>query len=85
MYRGRKLSMLAMALAVFAGVQTFADPARQPPATKHQMIVRTLDCMRKRMQTDRAVSYNEAAKSCRARVTRQAEKSASDPVTASDN
>jgi hypothetical protein len=62
--------MLAMTSAAFAGPQTRADSVRVPTMSKHQMIVKTVGCMRKRMSMDRAVSYNEAARTCKAQVNK---------------
>jgi hypothetical protein len=62
--------MLAMTCVAFAGPQTHADSVRLPTMSKHQMIVKTVGCMRKRMSMDRAVSYNEAARSCKAQINK---------------
>jgi hypothetical protein len=68
--------MLAMTSVASAGAQALADSVPPPTMTKHQMIVKTIDCMRKRMSIDRAVSYNEAAKTCRDQISKQSDKSA---------
>jgi hypothetical protein len=62
--------MLAITSVEFAGTQTLAVSA-PPPPTKHQIMVKTVDCMRKRMSIDRVVSYNEAAKTCRDQIRKQ--------------
>jgi len=41
--------MLAMTSVAFAGLQAHADSVRLPTMSKHQMIVKTVGCMRKRM------------------------------------
>jgi hypothetical protein len=41
--------------------QAIADPKRQPPTARRQL----LDCMSQRMSADKALSYNEAAKRCK--------------------
>ena len=67
--------MLAMTSLAFAGPQTRADSVRLPATSKHQMIVKTVSCMRKRMSMDRAVSYNEAARTCKAQISKLSENS----------
>ena len=62
--------MLAITSVAFAGAQALAVPRPQPTA-KQQMIAKTTACMRKRMSNDRAVSYNEAGKTCRDQLRRQ--------------
>jgi hypothetical protein len=70
------LTVLAMTSGAFAGAQAPADSLPQPPMTRHQLIAKTIDCMRKLMSKDAAVSYNEAAKTCRRQIGRQSDKSA---------
>jgi|SRR5579859_4444379 len=65
---GNTLTMLAMASVMLAGTQARADAVRQPTMTRHQMVLKTVGCMRKRMSIDRAVSYNEALRTCRAQI-----------------
>jgi hypothetical protein len=67
--------MLAMASMAFAGTQARADAVPQPTMTKHEMIVKTVVCMRKRMSIDRAVSYNEAARTCKAQISKPSDHS----------
>ena len=67
--------MLAMTSVAFAGPQVHADSVRPPTMTKHQMIVKTVGCMRKRMSIDRAISYNEAARTCKAQIDKQSDNS----------
>lgn len=67
--------MLAMTLVAFAGPQAHADSVRLPTMSKRQMIVKTVGCMRKRMSIDRAVSYNEAARTCRAQIDKPSDNS----------
>jgi hypothetical protein len=72
MYKGGiPATMLAMTSVTFSGPRALADSVRQPTMTRHQLIVKTIDCMRKRMSIDRAVSYNEAAKTCRDQMSKQ--------------
>jgi hypothetical protein len=74
-----------MSSVVFAGAHALADPERQPTLTKRQVIAQTIDCMRKRMSIDRAVSYNEAAKTCRDQISKQSDKAAPGTLVASDS
>jgi hypothetical protein len=67
--------MLAMTSVAFAGLQAHADSVRLPTMSKHQMIVKTVGCMRKRMSMDRAVSYNEAARTCKAQINKLSDNS----------
>jgi hypothetical protein len=75
--------MLAMAFVGLSGAQTSADSVRQPTMTRHQLVVKTLDCMRKLMSTDRVVSYNEASKTCRDQISKQGDRSAPSALVAS--
>jgi hypothetical protein len=63
--------MLAMTCVAFAGALARADPVHLPTMTRHQMIIKTVDCMKKRMSMDRAVSYNEAVRTCKAQINKQ--------------
>jgi hypothetical protein len=67
--------MLAMTTVAFAGPQAHADAVRQPTMSKHEMSVKTAGCMRKRMSTDRAVSYNEALRTCKAQLGKPSDNS----------
>jgi len=77
------LTMLAMTSVAFPGAPVLAASARPPTAARHQMIVKTIDCMRKRMSIDKVVSYNEAAKTCRNQASKQPEQSVSGALVAS--
>jgi len=77
--------ILATAGAVLAASQTFAsDWKGQPLAVKRQMASQVISCMKKRMSSDRLISYNEASKICRETVEGQLEKNTSGPLVASD-
>jgi hypothetical protein len=65
------LQMLAMTALALSGAQALAGSVAQPSMTRHQMNVKTVGCMRKRMSIDRLVSYNEAAKACRDQIAKQ--------------
>ena len=67
----RSLTVVIMAGTIFAGQQALADvSANQPALTKRQMITLMIDCMKKRMSADRAISYHEAAKTCKEDIKR---------------
>ena len=77
--------MLAMASVAFAGTQARADAVRLSTMTNHQMMVKTVGCMRKRMSIDRRVSYNEALRTCKAQINNRNDHSspAQSPASAS--
>ena len=77
--------ILAVAGSVAATSPVFAsDWKAQPLAVKRQMVSQVISCMKKRMSTDRQISYNQAAKFCRETVESQLEKSTSGPLVAAD-
>jgi hypothetical protein len=78
---GRTLTMLAMASVAFPGAPALAG--RPPMTVKQQMIAKTIDCMRKRMSIDKAVSYNEAAKICNDQIRKQRDQSTPAALAAS--
>lgn len=82
---GCTLTMLAMLGGAFSGALALADSPPQPPMTRHQLIAKTIDCMRKLMSQDAAVSYSEAAKTCRRQIGQQSDKSAPGSLVASGN
>jgi hypothetical protein len=70
------LTVLAMTSGAFAGAPASVDSPPQPTMTRHQLVAKTIECMRKLMSKDATVSYNEAAKTCRHQISRQSDKSA---------
>jgi hypothetical protein len=70
------LAVLAMTSGAFAGAPASTDSLPQPTMTRHQLVAKTIDCMRKLMSKDATVSYNEAAKTCRRQIGQQSDKSA---------
>ena len=77
--------ILATACAVIAASHAFAvDWKAQPLAVKRQMVSQVVSCMKKRMSSDRMISYNQASKECRESVEGQLEKSTSGPLVAAD-
>jgi hypothetical protein len=77
------LTMLAMTSVAFPGQQALAGSGRPTATAKQQMIAKTIDCMRKRMSVDKAVSYNEAAKICNAQIRKQRDQSTPAALAAS--
>jgi hypothetical protein len=63
--------MLAVTSLSFAGMQAMGGSVQPPPTERHQMMLETTDCMRRRMSADKVVSYNEAAKTCREQIRKQ--------------
>lgn len=79
------LVVIAMTGAVFWGAQALAvDSIPQPTMSKRQIIVQIVGCMKKRMSTDKTISYNEAAKACKERLNKQSDNSISGTLVASD-
>jgi hypothetical protein len=81
----RLILILATTGAVAAAATAFAsDWNAKPLAVKRQMVTQVISCMKKRMSSDRLISYNQAAKFCRETVEGQLEKSTSGPLVAAD-
>jgi hypothetical protein len=79
----RLLTMIVLTGAIFAGQQALADDLANPPSiSKRQMISLMIDCMKKRMSADRAISYHEAAKACKEDIRRDDNSSSSTLVAA---
>jgi hypothetical protein len=73
----RLLTLIAMTGAIFASAETSAaDPINQSPTHKRQM----MGCMTKRMSADKALSYNEATKACKAQLHKQIDNLASNTL-----
>jgi hypothetical protein len=78
--------ILATAGAVVATSHALAsDSKEQPLAVKRQIASQVISCMKKRMSSDRLISYNQASKVCRETVEGQLEKSTSGPLVAADS
>jgi hypothetical protein len=78
-------TMIAIMSIVFAATQaSAADPIARPPMTKRQIIGQIIDCMKKRMYADRAISYNEAAKVCKNQIDVQNDASGPGALVAAD-
>jgi hypothetical protein len=78
--------ILATASAVVAASPAFAsDWKGQPLAVKRQMVAQVIDCMKKRMSSDRLISYNQASKVCRETVDGRLEKSTAGPLVAASD
>jgi hypothetical protein len=60
-----------------------ADPAHSF-AAKRQFASQVISCMRKRMATDKYISYNQAAKLCKDEVSHQLDGSVAGPLVAAD-
>jgi hypothetical protein len=74
--------MLAISSMACLGAQAPAISVQPSPATRHQMIVKLTDCMRKRMSADRVVSYSEAGKTCREQLRKQRDPAAPNTLVA---
>ena len=74
--------ILATVSAVLAASHVLAsDRKGQPPAAKHQIVVQMIACMKKRMNSDRLISYNQASKVCREQVRAQLEQAQLDKAS----
>jgi hypothetical protein len=81
----RLLTVIVMTGAIVAGQEALADGLVNPPSiSKRQMISLMIDCMKKRMSADRAISYHEAAKACKEDIKRD-DNSSSSALVASDS
>jgi hypothetical protein len=61
-----------------------ADPAHSFYA-KRQFVSQVVSCMRKRMASDKYISYNQAAKTCKDEVTKQLDGTNAGPLVAADS
>jgi hypothetical protein len=90
-YKGRaamKRPALAIAIgaAVLVSTQVSAtDWKGRSLSSKRQVVAQVIDCMRKRMSSDRQISYNEAAKVCKGEVNRRVDTASSGPLVAADS
>ena len=72
--------MIMMTGTLLAGSPALAaDWKGRTLSAKRQAVSQIIDCMKKRMSSDRAISYNEAAKVCKQQVLAQGADSPSDP------
>jgi hypothetical protein len=78
----RILRGIAFGGSIVIGAQALADDPGQSRITKHQMIVRMVDCVKKRVATNNTVSYREAIKTCKDQVKGQTAISPPDPLLA---
>jgi hypothetical protein len=77
---------IVIGAALLASAQTPAgDWKGQSLATKRQAVAQVIDCMKKRMSSDRIISYNGAAKLCKDEVTRRFENASPGPLVAADS
>lgn len=77
------LGILAISAGILAVSPVFAaDHAGQAPMSKRELAGQIVGCMKRRMSADRYISYNQAAKDCKAQVLGRRE--ASPTLVASD-
>ena len=77
---------IAIGAAVLASAQACADGWKgQSLSTKRQAVAQVIDCMKKRMSSDRLISYNGAAKLCKDEVSRRFESASPGPLVAADS
>jgi|ERR1700691_1187188 hypothetical protein len=79
----RAIKVIVVTGAILVGTQAIAqDTLSQPTLSKRQMVLQVIGCMRKEMAADRSISYNAAARECKAQVTRSNDHSAPDTLVA---
>jgi hypothetical protein len=82
----RVMRMIAIGLVMLMHAQAIAaDAVGQATISKRQMVVQVVDCMKKRMSANKAISYNAAAKVCKNQVDNQSSSSESVALVASDS
>ena len=83
----KRLTMaLGVASTILAAAQAPANDWKdQPLAVKRQLVTEVIGCMKKRMSSDRRVSYNQAYKACREQVETRSEKPTEGPLVAADS
>jgi hypothetical protein len=79
------LSGSLMSLGLTISAAGAADPVPGHSfAAKRQFASQVISCMRKRMATDKSISYNQAARVCKDEVTKQLDNSETGPLVAAD-
>jgi hypothetical protein len=77
---------ISIGAALLASAQAPADAWKsQSFAVKRQMVSQVIDCMKKRMSSNRLISYNDAAKLCKDEVARRFESAPAGPLVAADS
>jgi hypothetical protein len=74
-----------MGLAILGGSQPITVAAAGDAVSKRQMLLLVVTCMRKRMSSDKVISYSDAAKVCRNQVNEQSNTPVSVAKVASDS
>lgn len=77
-------SVLAVGITVLAAQAPAGDWKGQPLAVKRQLVSQVIQCMKKRMASDRLVSYNQASKECRDQAESRLDKTSAGPLVAAD-
>jgi hypothetical protein len=78
------LTAIAMT-GLLIGAQALAvDSTGQPTISKRQLIAQMVGCMRKQMSANKAISYNDALKTCKDQMNTRGDNSASRTLVASD-
>jgi hypothetical protein len=82
----RLSTVMVITGAMFVGQLALADDLANPASmSKRQKISLIIDCMKKRMSADRAISYHEAAKVCKDDMKRDDGAPSSSALVASDS
>jgi hypothetical protein len=84
MTMNRLTLVVAVAGTVWGAPTAFAADPLHSFSAKRQFASQVISCMRKRMASDKYVSYNQAAKICKDEVTKQLEGGDAGPLVAAD-
>ncbi len=76
--------VLAIAGSVLGSSSVIAADLPHSLSAKRQFASQVIGCMRKRMATDKYISYNQAAKLCKEEVSRALDGSDAGPLVAAD-
>ena len=81
----RLVTIIAVTAAIFFDTSAHAvDSTSQSTMSKRQVIVRMVDCMKKRMSADKSRPYNEAMKTCKDQINKESDDLPSSALVASD-
>ena len=81
----RLVTIIALTGVIFVDTSAHAvDSTSQSTMSKRQMIVRMVDCMKKRMSADKSRPYNEAMRVCKDQIDKESDALPSGALVASD-
>jgi hypothetical protein len=77
-------AVIAIAGSVLGASSALAADPPHSLAAKRQFASQVIGCMRKRMATDKYISYNQAARACKDEVIKQNDGAETGPLVAAD-